>query len=215
MSDAQESDPMEVLGDIKRTVDTIEAKMAIELESRIDLAKADGARECLQYLARYGPSTASDIREGTTLTDATRPLAKLYHSYHTDRVNGKKPYIHTISQLGLRALSEYKEGQQTTLDNSTGYEEPQQVQPWNGTELNRSQWTALTLVADYEGRASPADIEEGYCNAVGSDGHENGYAVSSRLSELYELGYVGRPPGRPYIYWLTDAGQDLLENHRN
>jgi hypothetical protein len=211
MSYAEDTTPEDLLLTVAEKVDRIESEMAIQTEYRIDLARADAARECLRYLRENGRATTPTIRDGANVTDASRPLSKLYHSHYVNR-SGGKPYEYEISDIGRRALDEYDAEMQQTIPEANGDADSssENPKPWHNTELNRSQYIALRCVADYDGRPRPEDINPKYLKQTDASSHENGYAISSRLFELVDMGYLGRPPGRPYVYWLTDDGQDVL-----
>ena len=87
------------------------------------------------------------------------------------------------------------------------------AEPWEDTELNKSQYLALEVVSDADGHYTSSDLNGEYLNRNGLKASESSTPkVAGRLSELYNMGYVNRPPEQPYYYWVTDEGKALLND---
>jgi len=140
--------------------------------------------------------------------DVTRPLTRLFYQYLANRRHNGR-YEYTISPLGVEVIRMHGEQMNLSGDSSenTSGETPR---PWDNTELNRSQYHALRVVSQSEGHNSAEELADSYAE-LGFEKYSNGIpAVNARLSELFKMGYVGRPPEQPYYYWATDKGEEIL-----
>jgi DNA-binding transcriptional ArsR family regulator len=142
--------------------------------------------------------------------DVTRPLTRLFYQYLVNRRRDGR-YEYTISPLGVEVIEMH--GEQTQLSEDESQENVENsADPWDNTELNRSQYHALKVVSQVEGHNSAEALAEAYAKS-GFAEYSNGIpAINARLSELFKMGYVGRPPEQPYYYWVTDDGKQILND---
>jgi hypothetical protein len=162
----------------------------------------------------------SDSDEPTSLSDANsqfpfskrvvrEQLTSMYRSYILDKVKDD-PHEYVVSGVGESLVSEWdKQRRLPTEGESSSNTNPD---PWDNTELNRSQYIALQCIADFGGHPKSSDINQHYCDRMGKESRgEPQYRISSRLTALYRKDLVNRPPKTPYQYWLTERGKELIE----
>jgi len=157
----------------------------------------------LEILYENGQMTVSEISEGMDNMPAiTRSMTDLYRAYLVERDEkpNNVPNKYEINQNG-----------EWVVESWTKQAEIGELNPWEQTELNRSQYIALELVAEYDGRPRSSEVNEDYLERTDANAHENGVAVGARLTELYDMGHLGRPDYEPYIYWATESGRGILE----
>lgn len=217
MSSDANTDPKQLLTEmhttnqeIKQIVARLESLVESGQELRLDLGSQTNMKRILAEISQKEPVCSSKIE--SVNGDVTRQLYKLYIAGYVNRDESCSPMEYWISQKGRLALeSVTKQKKIADSDENQEWETPQH--PWEKCELNHSQWRTLELVNEYDGRPSPADIDGEYRKKTNANSSEHGYAVSARLSELYDGGFVGRTPNRPYIYWLTERGKDVLNEY--
>jgi len=158
-------------------------------------------REVLKMISNRGPVTAREIQDetGRSSSNVTGAATRLYNGYLVDREGGM-PYEYTVTEMGKKALSHLEENQDDA------------VIIWEDLPVNKSEYTTLKLIAEYSGHPKSKDLNEGLENEGYGYDSDNPPAPP-RLSNLYKEGFVERTPTKPYVYWLTEDGKDLLKEY--
>jgi len=204
--------------DLLAAIDDLRADDAdrdrLPTEARMNVDPGTKRYDVLCIVFESGPITAGEVK--TRLgKSATGVLTRLHDGFLIDRDDDNR---FTINDLGEAALN----GGNQTLDDigsdgghgnserhaeniKSGAKEP--ADPWDETPLNRGQFVVLQAIADKSGHPRTVDLIDAYADA----GFEaSSSAVSARLKDLFDQDFVDRTPARPYRYWLTDDGDDLL-----
>ena len=161
--------------------------------------------EVLQLIGHDGPLSHDEIATRIQKS-ATGTIRRLFDGFLIDKTDAGR---YTINDLGRAALN----GGNQTLDDidsddQADADDPDETaDPWDETPLNREQFTVLGAIADESGHPRTVDLLDAYEDA----GFEaSSSAVSARLKDLFDQGFVDRTPARPYRYWITDDGEELL-----
>jgi Fe2+ or Zn2+ uptake regulation protein len=157
--------------------------------------------EVLQVIGHDGPLSHEEIATRIQKS-ATGTIRRLFDGFLIDKTDAGR---YTINDLGQAALN----GGNQTLDDidSDESDDDPDADPWDDTPLNRGQFTVLQAIADESEHPRTVDLIDAYADA----GFEaSSSAVSARLKDLFDQDFVGRTPARPYRYWITDDGDDLL-----
>jgi DNA-binding HxlR family transcriptional regulator len=217
MSDTEQSNSYELLVDVASRLERIESRLERESELRVDVDANETAKKILIALRENGRLTSNEVKSKTGMGDATRPLAKLYHAYYVDRSECQDQkhvrYEYEISDKGRRALDVSDEQIQSEISEVA---EPvaDASEPWHGTELNRSQWYALKVVAEHGDHPKPDDVNGEYRKLSGANEQQRSCAISARLSELYTDDFLDRIEN-PHRYWLTEKGRQFYDEHKD
>lgn len=208
MSDKSAPREHTTLGDIMDELAEVKDAIGVEdgmviTEARIPPKEGTVKYDILEQVDNKGPVPARNIN---TENRVSRSLSELYTSYILNREDRDGEFYYTVSKLGSLILED-DNGQKTLEDTTSSDPDPD---PWDDADINRGQYVALQLVSDYGGHPESSDIEEEFLSN-GFTCDSSSLAVSTRLSGLYSKGYVGRTPERPYYYWVTEDGYDLLE----
>lgn len=163
--------------------------------------------EVLEHIRHDGPLSHAEISQRIQKS-ATGTIRRLFDGFLIDKTDAGR---YTINDLGRDALNG---GNQTLddIDADPAADDPDSsdddpADPWDSTPLNRGQFTVLQAIADESGHPKTVDLIDAYADA----GFEaSSSAVSARLKDLFDQGFVDRTPARPYRYWITDDGDDLL-----
>ncbi|AFH22500.1 hypothetical protein OSG_eHP28_00040 [environmental Halophage eHP-28] len=198
--------------DLLAVIDDLRADDAdrdrLPTEARMNVDPGTKRYDVLCIVFESGPITAGEVK--TRLgKSATGVLTRLHDGFLIDRDDGNR---FTINDLGEAALN----GGNQTLDDidaapaagddpDSSDDDP--ADPWDDTPLNRGQFVVLQAIADESGHPRTVDLIDAYADA----GFEaSSSAVSARLKDLFDQDFVARTPARPYRYWITDDGDDLL-----
>jgi len=196
--------------DLLAAIDDLQADDAdrdrLPTAARMNVDPGTKRYEVLWIVFESGPITAADV-EARLGKSATGVLTRLHDGFLIDRDDGNR---FTTNDLGEAALN----GGNQTLDDidadpaADDDADDDPVDPWDSTPLNRGQFVVLQAIADESGHPKTVDLIDAYADA----GFEaSSSAVSARLKDLFDQDFVGRTPARPYRYWVTDDGDDLLE----
>jgi len=197
--------------DLLAAIDDLQADDAdrdrLPTEARMNVDPGTKRYEVLCIVFESGPITAGEVK--TRLgKSATGVLTRLHDGFLIDRDDDNR---FTINDLGRDALN----GGNQTLDDidadpaadDADSSDDDPGDPWDETPLNRGQFVVLQAIADESGHPKTVDLIDAYADA----GFEaSSSAVSARLKDLFDQGFVDRTPARPYRYWITDDGDDLL-----
>ena len=163
--------------------------------------------EVLEHIRHDGPLSHAEISQRIQKS-ATGTIRRLFDGFLIDKTDAGR---YTINDLGHDALNG---GNQTlddidadrVADDPDSSDDP--ADPWDETPLNRGQFTVLQAIADASGHPKTVDLLDAYADA----GFEaSSSAVSARLKDLFDQGFVDRTPARPYRYWITDDGQAVID----
>lgn len=205
MSKSKNADAIELLEDIHEKVTGNDWG---------DLAGQDGvprwepsqdevAGEVLGVLADHERLDSDELSKRVNGTESVSRVAiDLYRALLIERRTNGRTFSYEINEIGQSVVDSWDE--QTELIEKTG--------PWENTELNRAQYKVLKLIAEHSEHPMSKDINPEYLEKTGATESDKGYAVSSRLSQLYDGDYVDRTPERPYRYWLTDKGKSTVQD---
>jgi len=169
-------------------------------DARISVDPGTKRYDVLWIVFESGPITAAEVADRLGKS-ATGVLTRLHDAFLIDRDGDR----YEVNDLGRDALN----GGNQTLDDidSDESDDDPDADPWDDTPLNRGQFTVLQAIADESGHPRTVDLIDAYADA----GFEaSSSAVSARLKDLFDQGFVDRTPARPYRYWVTDDGDDLL-----
>ena len=190
----------------------------VKNDVRINISSSERRTEMLRALSEMGEATAEEIKEHLNVEyDVTRTLTRFYETHIVNRRKIDGRYAYKLTDLGRNQLKIVN--QQSKLDSvcdnddtKKEEEETEEPDPWENTDLSESQYKALKAISEFDGRPTSEQANERYLEH-GYPESENGTAISRRLSELFhDHGYVGRPPERPYVYWLTSEGREALND---
>jgi len=177
-------------------------------EARMNVDPGTKRYDVLCIVFESGPITAGEVK--TRLgKSATGVLTRLHDGFLIDRDDDNR---FTTNDLGEAALNG---GNQTLddIDADPAADDPDSsdddpADPWDDTPLNRGQFVVLQAIADESGHPRTVDLIDAYADA----GFEaSSSAVSARLKDLFDQDFVDRTPARPYRYWITDDGEELIE----
>lgn len=201
-------DPEEMLEAVYRISTQLEAS---PLLSELRLVPEGGTKkgELLRLLNENGEMTASQMRSELEYSDTTGALNRLYNAYLIDR-RYDGGYVYSINALGRKAIQMSEKGD-SDGGRSDGESEQETIQPWVKHDLNKSQYRALITVYEADGHKTSEELNKEY-KEYGYESDGKAPIISSRLTELYNKGYIDRPPKRPYQYWVTDAGEKVIED---
>jgi len=170
-------------------------------EARISVDPGTKRYDVLWIVFESGPITAAEVADRLGKS-ATGVLTRLHDAFLIDRDGDR----YEVNDLGSDALN----GGNQTLDDIDGdaaADDPAD-DPWDETPLNRGQFTVLQAIVDESGHPRTVDLLDAYADA----GFEaSSSAVSARLKDLFDQGFVDRTPARPYRYWITDDGQAVID----
>jgi hypothetical protein len=172
-------------------------------EARISVDPGTKRYKTLCIVFEDGPLDADAVADRLGKR-ASGVLTRLHDAFVIDRTADGR---FEINDLGRDALNG---GNQTLddIDDDQPDADPD-PDPWDDTPLNRGQYTVLQAIADASEHPKTTDIVDAYADA----GFEaSSSAVSARLKSLFDDGMVDRTPARPYRYWVTDDGDDLLSD---
>lgn len=158
--------------------------------------------EVLEHIRHDGPLSHAEISQRIQKS-ATGTIRRLFDGFLINKTDAGR---YTINDLGRDALN----GGNQTLDDidADPAADDDPADPWDDTPLNRGQFTVLQAIADESGHPRTVDLIDAYADA----GFEaSSSAVSARLKDLFDQGFVDRTPARPYRYWITDDGQAVID----
>ena len=204
-------EPIEVLYDIEEKVESTPGDRGplAEVEPRMNVKTGTKRHALLQYISENGPVSLEDCR-GTVDDRVTGTLTDLWNGFLVDRFGVKGEYTYKTTPIGERALSD---GQQPLSGGSPSTRERGAVDPWTKAGISKSEYHALRALRDTEGHPTTKEMDGLFREYSGAQEQtDTSYAVTPRMSTLYKSGYVDRTPSRPYVYWLTDKGKEVLND---
>jgi len=182
------------------------------LESRLPESQDTTYAKIMNVIMDVQPATSTEIAENIDEGNITRSLTRLYHTYHLNRSEKNGNYEYETTALGEKYAESLEEQKKLDSTKQTEQEKP----PWHDTDVCRGEYYALKAIHESDERKSSRELNERYCELLGTEpSNADSIKVAARLSELYEEdgeGYVGRPPNKPYVYWLTDKGRQLIND---
>jgi len=205
-------EPIDVLYDIEEKVkDCGTADPLGQLQPRLGIDPDSVRWDVLEYVKNNPRCTVEDCKEAAG-SSASRTLTTLYYSYMINRSGSRRRYVYTITSLGERVLSNPGGEQQNTTNQGVDAVGKTEPDPWEWyDDMRRVDYHALRALRDTDGHPTTKDMNDLYLEYSDATPQEGTTAVSARMSDLYKSEYVDRTPDRPYVYWLTDKGKDVLE----
>jgi hypothetical protein len=204
MSDTQDADPEGVLYELAERVERIESLVQDQQEYRLDLSKGTSLRKAAEFVEENPGCTSSEL--GDDVHNSTRILTRLYHSCYVDR-RPTTPYEYFLNERGRVALNRARSDEQSTLDDGYNDGEDESPNPWDNFDIGEAEYLALELINEYDGNPRSKDIVDDFTGA----GFSSAGNSISQLATLNTKGYVERTP-KPYRYWLTDDGKEILNS---
>jgi predicted transcriptional regulator len=169
---------------------------------RITIEPGSARAKILRIVSEHQQITSSEVvKSSDSITDATRPLTRLWETHLVDREKENGKYVYRLTYLGRQKLDEIDA--QSTLD-------PSNLPPWECNDISEAQYKLLELIATVNDTPKVSDLEDAY--------QEMGYKKSGaqpQLTRLFEAGYVERTPKQPHRYWLSESGRDILPDDNN
>lgn len=167
-------------------------------EPRFNPSKGTLRYEALKTVAESGSITAAEVKEKLGDSGVTGALSRLYNGYCVDRTE-KKPYEYEVTSLGKTVLDGFSH--KNSLD-------------WSDVPVTESEYITLQSINEYDGHPLSSDLDP-YLNKHGFVTQSSNSSAAPRLSKLFENGFVDRTPTQPYRYWITEEGEELLEEYGN
>jgi len=213
MNDDRE--PIDVLYSIEKLLEGIDQKMAYELpDVRMNLTA--NRVEVLRFIDEHGPVSADEIKQNISQGSVTARVRELYDKYAVDREQRDGEYYYELSPIGERVANDHSLDEfSTESDGVDEQEEPEEADPWEFTPLTKSRYLALKAVCETKGNPKAAEANDLYCEYINADTEHypsGARRIAGELSELNKTQYLNRAPNKPYRYWVTEEGKELLED---
>jgi hypothetical protein len=205
-------EPIEVLYDIEAAVngETGQSDRGdLPKEPRKVPRRGSALQRVLHYLSRNGASSNDELSDNVE-GNVTRAASNGYFAYLLDRKRPESTYLYEINEVGeeaLRRSEEVSEARNPEVEQDTLAPDP-----WEKADIAKGNFIALRCVADAEDAPRSTDIDERFRDETDAPGDTNGPAVSPYLTNLFDDGLVDRTPTRPYRYWLTEDGKEILSD---
>jgi len=201
-------DAIDVLYDIdERLSEAIDDGELSNANIRVTAEPGTKRRELLCYIHEHGPCTLSDVRHiGGDAT--TRALRTLYDSFALNRTaSDDGGFEYWVSDAGETLL---KSDQQTLSDAAEDKPTPD---PWERADITESEYRAVKVVKEASGAPQASDVNDEFVSRSNvSKEAGKGAAITPYLTNMYREGYIDRTPTRPFHYWVTDKGDNLLQD---
>jgi len=156
------SDPKQLLKQIAERTERIETQTQREPRLLPDPHTEQFA--VLEYIKENPGCNTEEISNAINANSVTRTAADLYQSYLVNR-SETIPYEYTISALGEKAYAEVTQQQKLIKDADNS------PNPWEKTDLRRSEYIVLHLIEDNDPRGAVFVVELPTIGSSNGDGH--------------------------------------------
>jgi hypothetical protein len=206
--DDDDRDAIDVLYDIEDQLSQAVGNGGLsDTNIRVSADPGTKRHELLCYIHDHGPCSLSDVRHiGGDAT--TRALRTLYDAFALNRkASDGGEFEYWVSDMGEALI----ESEQQTLSDTTEVEPA--PDPWEEADITESEYRAVEVVKEASGAPQSSDVNDEFVSRSNvSKESGKGAAITPYLTNMYRDGYIDRTPTRPYHYWVTDKGKDLLQD---